>query len=161
MRKTASHILESFRESRFMAILGRVGRWTLLVVVLSFALVGFLHVTRGTAVRHVRGVAADGVAISVAEQEFPVMASMATGAWLAPGNRVDVIENGDGTFRVYGKTCARRSGRSRCSCTTARPVVWRTRSARSCVTEPRPVYVYSSSTTPSRRWTSQGIIGTP
>jgi cardiolipin synthase len=86
------------RKTGFVAILGRVGRWTLFVLVLGFALVGFLHVTRGTAVRHVRGVAADGVAISVSEPEFPLMATMATGAWLAPGNRVEVTQNGDGTF---------------------------------------------------------------
>jgi cardiolipin synthase len=71
----------------------------LIVLVLGFALIGFLHVTRGTAVRHVRGVAADGAAISVGEPEFPLMAMMATGAWLTPGNRVDVTQNGDGTFR--------------------------------------------------------------
>lgn len=39
-------------------------------------LIGFLHLTRGTAVRHVRGVAADGAAISVGEPEFPLMATM-------------------------------------------------------------------------------------
>lgn len=87
-----------FRKSRLVATLGRVGRWTLLVVVLGLALIGFLHLTRGTAVRHVRGVAADGAAISVGEPEFPLMATMATGAWLAPGNRIDVMQNGDGTF---------------------------------------------------------------
>jgi cardiolipin synthase A/B len=78
--------------------LGSIGRWTLRVVVLALALIGFLHVTRGTAVRHVRGVAADGAAISVNEPEFPLMATMATGAWLGPGNRVEMMQNGDGTF---------------------------------------------------------------
>lgn len=68
------------------------------MLVLVFALVGFLQVTRGTAVRHVRGVAADGAAISVSDPEFPRMATMATGAWLGPGNRVEVTQNGDGTF---------------------------------------------------------------
>ena len=84
--------------NRLFANLARVGRWTSLVLVLGFALIGFLHVTRGTAVRHVRGVAADGVAISVSEPEFPLVATMATGAWLAAGNRVEVTQNGDGTF---------------------------------------------------------------
>ena len=77
---------------------GRMGRWTLRAVVLGLALVGFLHLTRGTAVRHVRGVAADGAAIGVGEPEFALMATMATGAWLAGGNRVEVMQNGDGTF---------------------------------------------------------------
>lgn len=75
-----------------------VARWTLRVVVLCLALVGFLHLTRGTAVRHVRGVGADGTAIGVSEPEFPLMATMTTGAWLAPGNRVEIMLNGDGTY---------------------------------------------------------------
>jgi cardiolipin synthase len=75
-----------------------VGQWALRVFVLVLAFVGFLHLTRGTAVRHVRGVAADRVPISVSEPEFPVMATMATGAWLAPGNRVEVMLNGNETY---------------------------------------------------------------
>ena len=85
-------------KSALRAILEQFGRWTLFVLVLTFALIGFLHVTRGTAVRHVRGVAADGAAISVSEPEFPLMATIATGAWLSAGNRVEVTQNGDGTF---------------------------------------------------------------
>lgn len=78
--------------------LGRIGRWALVAVILSLAWIGFLHLTRGTAVRHVRGVAVDGAPISISEPEFPVMAMMATGAWLAPGNHVEVTLNGDGTY---------------------------------------------------------------
>src|SRR5690606_5188042 len=78
--------------------IAHVGRRVLVVVVVSFAWVGFLHVTRGTAVRHVRGVAADGASIGIGAPEFPLMATMATGAWLAPGNRVEVTLNGDGTY---------------------------------------------------------------
>jgi cardiolipin synthase len=77
---------------------GSIGLWALRLVVLALALIGFLHVTRGTAVRHVRGVAADGAAIAVGEPAFPLMATMATGAWLAGGNRVQVLQNGDGTL---------------------------------------------------------------
>lgn len=80
------------------AVSGRVGRWTLVTVVLGLALVGFLHLTRGTAVRHVRGVAADRVPIGVSEPQFPLIVTMMTGAWLSPGNRVDVTLNGDDTF---------------------------------------------------------------
>jgi cardiolipin synthase len=79
-------------------LLGRIGRWTLVIVILALALIGFLHLTRGTAVRHVRGVATDGVPISVGEPEFPLVATMLTGAWLAPGNRVELMLNGDGTY---------------------------------------------------------------
>jgi len=78
--------------------LGRIGRWALVVVILSLAWIGVLHLTRGTAVRHVRGVAVDGTPISVGEPEFPVMATLATGAWLAPGNRVEIMLNGNGTY---------------------------------------------------------------
>lgn len=97
MVKKALDTRALFRKGRLVASLGRVGRWTLVVVVLGLAHIGFLHLTRGTAVRHVRGVAADGAAISVSEPEFPLMASMATGAWLAPGNHIEVMQNGDRT----------------------------------------------------------------
>ena len=85
-------------KSGVIAMLGGVGRWTLVAGILGLALVGFLHLTRGTAVRHVRGVSVDGAPISVSEPEFPLMATMATGAWLASGNRVEVMLNGDGTY---------------------------------------------------------------
>ena len=70
--------------------LGAVGHWTLRLVVLALALIGLLHLTRGTAVRHVRGVGGDGAPISIDEPEFPLMATMATGAWMTPGNQVEV-----------------------------------------------------------------------
>ena len=92
MLKKASDTRISPGKNRVIATLGSVGRWTLVVIVLGLALIGFLHLTRGTAVRHVRGVSADGAPISVSEPEFPLMATMATGAWLAPGNRVEVTE---------------------------------------------------------------------
>ena len=87
-----------FWKSRLHGVLGRVGRWTLVAIVLGLALIGFLHLTRGTAVRHVRGVSSDGTPIAVSAPEFPLMATMATGAWLAPGNRVEVLQNGDSTY---------------------------------------------------------------
>ena len=78
--------------------LGRVARSGLGAIVLGLALIGFLHLTRGTAVRHVRGVAADAAAIAVSDREFPLMATMATGAWVGAGNRVEVLQNADATF---------------------------------------------------------------
>jgi cardiolipin synthase len=80
------------------ARLGRIGRWSVGAVILSLAWIGLLHLTRGTAVRHVRGVAVDGTPISISDPEFPVVTTMATGAWLSPGNRVEVMLNGDGTY---------------------------------------------------------------
>src|SRR4051794_8696238 len=55
---------------------GTSGRWTGRMFTLGLALVGFLHLTRGTAVRHVRGVAADAIPIGVSAPEFPLMAAM-------------------------------------------------------------------------------------
>ena len=72
--------------------------WTIIAATLLFALIGFLHVTRGTAVRHVRGVGTDAGAIAVGEPQFPLSVTLLTGAWMAPGNRVDVALNGDGTY---------------------------------------------------------------
>jgi len=83
---------------RVRRALRRLGRWTAVTIVLAFALIGFLHVTRGTAVRHVRGVSSDGMPIAVGEPEFPLMAAMATGASLQPGNLVEVLLNGDQTY---------------------------------------------------------------
>ncbi len=98
MGKMPTDVRLPFWKRRVRAALGRVGRWTLVAIVLGLALIGFLHLTRGTAVRHVRGVSTDGTPIAVGEPEFPLMATMATGAWLAPGNRVEVLLNGDGTY---------------------------------------------------------------
>ena len=67
-------------------------------MVLCLALVGFLHLTRGTAVQRVRGVAADGIPIGVTEPQFPLVVTMMTGAWMMPGNRVELMLNGDGTY---------------------------------------------------------------
>jgi len=86
------------RSRHVTAVIRRTGRWMLVTVILSLALVGFLHLTRGTAVRHVQGVAADGIPLAVSEPEFPLMATMATGAWLTQGNRVEVMLNGDDTY---------------------------------------------------------------
>jgi cardiolipin synthase A/B len=83
---------------RLKGALGRTGWWLLGTVILGLALIGLLHLTRGTAVQHVRGVAADGVPIGVSEPQFPLVVTMMTGASLSSGNRVDVMLNGDGTY---------------------------------------------------------------
>ena len=76
----------------------RAARWTLTGLVLAFALIGFLQLTRGTAVRHVQGVGTDGASVAVSEPEFPLMVTMLAGASLAGGHRVEVLLNGDGTY---------------------------------------------------------------
>jgi cardiolipin synthase len=70
----------------------------LVAIALGLALIGAPHLTRGTAVRHMRGVSSEGMPIAVSAPEFPLIATMATGAWLAPGNRVEVLQNGDSTY---------------------------------------------------------------
>src|SRR5262245_24341613 len=79
-------------------LLGRLGRWSLKGLWIGLALIGFLHLTRGTAIHHVEGIGADGAPIAVSEPQFPLKATMLTGAWLAPGNRVEIALNGDGTY---------------------------------------------------------------
>src|SRR5258708_7760023 len=71
--------------------------WLVIVLVLFLALIGFLQLTRGTAVRHVQGLGKDGAPIAIDEPLFPIAASQLTGARLWPGNRVEVMLNGDGT----------------------------------------------------------------
>src|SRR5436190_734983 len=83
---------------RTSAVLRRFCWRILTAIIFCFALIGFLHLTRGTAVRHVRGVANDGVPIGVTEPQFPLMVTTMTGAWLSEGNRVEVTLNGDGTY---------------------------------------------------------------
>jgi cardiolipin synthase len=68
------------------------------LILFGLALIGFLHLTRGTAVRRVRGVGADGAPVAVSEPQFPLSVTLVTGAWLLPGTRVDVTLNGDGTY---------------------------------------------------------------
>lgn len=77
--------------------LRRIGSRALVIVVLALAWIGFLHLTRGTAVRNVRGVTTE-VPIGVAEPEFPVAVTMLAGATLAPGHRVEVMLDGDNTY---------------------------------------------------------------
>jgi cardiolipin synthase A/B len=98
MQKMPVHGRSRSSTGRLRGVLGRVGRWIAVTIVLGFALIGFLHVTRGTAVRHVRGVSSDGRPLAVGEPEFSLMATMATGASLQAGNLVEVLLNGDQTY---------------------------------------------------------------
>jgi len=78
-------------------VLAEAGRWALIAGILGAALIGVLYVTRGTAVRHVRGVGGDGP-VAPGEPAFPLSVAMLTGATLMQGNRVEVALNGDGTY---------------------------------------------------------------
>src|SRR5688572_112650 len=88
----------TWQKIKMRQLMVSIGRWTLIVAALCFALIGFLHVTRGTAVRHVRGVDPDSGSIGVTEPQFPLSVTLLTGAWMAPGNRVAIALNGDGTY---------------------------------------------------------------
>lgn len=79
-------------------ILGRVIRGVVLLALLIITLIGFLFITRGSAVRHVRSVGGDGTPVSPGEPQFPLSVHMLTGTVLTSGNRVEVALNGDGTF---------------------------------------------------------------
>jgi cardiolipin synthase len=70
----------------------------LVAAVLLIAVIGFLHLTRGTSVKHVRGVGADGAPVSPEEPQFPLTVGVLTGTLLTGGNRVEIALNGDGTF---------------------------------------------------------------
>ncbi|HEY9445547.1 MAG TPA: phospholipase D-like domain-containing protein, partial [Burkholderiales bacterium] len=63
-----------------------------------FAFIGLLSVTRGTAVRRVRGVGADGSPVAPAESAFALSVAVLTGTPLTAGNRVELALDGDGTF---------------------------------------------------------------
>lgn len=78
--------------------LARIGRWALALVVALAALIGVQHVSRGTSVRHVQGVGADGTPVAPGEFQFPLSVAMLTGAVLLPAREVEIALNGDGTF---------------------------------------------------------------
>lgn len=79
-------------------VLGNIVRWGLTAVVLLAAVIGILFVTRGTAVRRVRGVGADGTPVGATEPDFAATVALLAGAVILPGNRVELALNGDGTY---------------------------------------------------------------
>ena len=68
------------------------------IIVVVFALIGFLYVTRGGAFKRVRSVGVASGAVSPDEPEFALSVAMATGVLLLPDNHVEIAKNGDGTF---------------------------------------------------------------
>ena len=64
------------------------------IVVVS-AVIGLLFTTRGTAVRHVRGVGPDALSLAPDEQNFPVVLALLTGASILAGNSVELVLDGD------------------------------------------------------------------
>lgn len=70
---------------------GRIVNWMLIALVVIAAIIGLLYVTRGTAVRRVRGVGVDGTPVSPDEKWFPLTVSLLTGSSLQPGNQVELV----------------------------------------------------------------------
>ena len=93
-----SGIRQSWQAKSLSGRVAQICRWAAVVAVLLLAWIGFLHLTRGIAVRHVRGVGADGAPVGVSEPDFPLSIAMLTGTPLTGGNRVEIALNGDGTY---------------------------------------------------------------
>ena len=66
----------------------------LLAIAVLVGVIGLLFLTRGTAVRRVRAVGADGAPVSPDEADFPLTVSLLTGANLLPGNQVEIVLDG-------------------------------------------------------------------
>jgi cardiolipin synthase len=73
---------------------GRMVNWMVIAMVLIVAIIGFLFITRGTAVRRVRGIGVDGSPVSPDEDSFPLTVSLLTGSTLLPGNQVELVLDG-------------------------------------------------------------------
>ncbi len=73
---------------------GNVLNWIMIAVVLIVAIIGFLFLTRGTAVRRVRAVGVDGKPVAPDENSFPLSVSLLTGRTLVPGNQVELVLDG-------------------------------------------------------------------
>jgi cardiolipin synthase len=90
-------------------VIGDVVQWGLAAVGLGAAAVGVLFITRGTALRRVRGMDPDGTTVAPTEPGFADMVGLLTGSQLVAGNRVELALDGDGTFeRLWADLCAAR-----------------------------------------------------
>lgn len=74
-----------------------LGRTLSIIVVALLALIGLLSLTRGTPLRHVVNTVG-GRPPSVSDSSFRDLMTLFTGVHLEPGNRVQQLLNGDGTY---------------------------------------------------------------
>ncbi len=93
MERLVAPIVSSIPDG-FMHHFGHMLNWMLIGIVLTVAIIGFLFITRGTAVRRVRAVGVDGSPVSPDESSFPISVSLLTGTTLAPGNQVELVLDG-------------------------------------------------------------------
>jgi cardiolipin synthase len=87
-------LLAAFSPFDYLHHFGRLLNWTLIGVVLIVAMIGFLYITRGTAVRRVRSIGVDATPVSPDEHAFPLTVSLLTGTTLLPGNEVELVLDG-------------------------------------------------------------------
>jgi cardiolipin synthase A/B len=80
--------------SRLAPLAEKILHWTVITVIIVMAVVGLLFITRGTSVRHVRGVGPDALALAPADSGFPPVVALLTGAPLFSGNAVEVVLDG-------------------------------------------------------------------
>jgi cardiolipin synthase A/B len=74
-----------------------LAKTTAAVVVVGLALVGLLSLTRGTPLRHVVFSGGDSIP-EVSDSSFRDLVALLSGIPLEPGNRVEQLLNGDGTY---------------------------------------------------------------
>ncbi|HEX5580908.1 MAG TPA: phospholipase D-like domain-containing protein [Gemmatimonadaceae bacterium] len=93
--------LSSFRDVQLRPVLRVVVALVLLLAVALFTLIGVLTVTRGTPVSAVRTLDGGGRLPAVRDTLFARTMELYTGAELVPGNRVEVLLDGDGTYPAF------------------------------------------------------------
>ena len=81
-------------------VLRAIAIGAVVLVVLALALIGLLDVTRGTPVSAVLSVG-EGRPPSIGDSVFVRTAQMYAGINMEPGNEVDILENGTGTYPVF------------------------------------------------------------
>jgi cardiolipin synthase len=74
--------------------MARILLWILIALVVFVAIIGFLFLTRGTAVRRVRGIGVDGTPVSPDEEAFPLTVTLLTGSVLNDGTEVELVLDG-------------------------------------------------------------------
>ena len=80
------------------ALLRRVALWGMFLLLGALALVGILSVTRGTPVRSVIALDRSRAIPAVSDSSFARAVEVTAGIDLDPGNQIDILENGDGTY---------------------------------------------------------------
>ena len=89
-----------------MSILKYTLLTVLIVLLLAFVLVGILSITRGATVRTVIAEGDRGGPPAVSDPLFPRSIELFTGTHIEPGNKVEILLNGEGTYPPLWKDIA-------------------------------------------------------